>query len=122
MSTLPTLLVPEPVVSGDTWPGLSFTIKENGSPIDLTDAEVKIDLYFRKDRTMQFSSELIEEETDIKHITITDATEGKFQVDSIERLDLAPGQHVGDVQVTFSDNRRITYCKIKFNILADITE
>jgi len=110
---LPTLVIPDPVVTGDTFESFQIVLKENSTPINLTGASIRIHFKLRNKNTLQLSNG--------NGITITNPTQGTFVIDTINRLDLEPGLHLGDLEITFANNVRTTYCRIKLNVLADIT-
>jgi len=112
--SLGTLKIPDPAITGDTWPGLSITLTEDAVPIDLTGASIKAEFF--KDRILTLTLETG------SGITITNPLNGQFQFDVINRLNLQPGLHTGDLQVTFADTTRVTYFLIKLNVIADITD
>lgn len=111
---LPILNIPEPIVQGDTWPGLLFTLTEDGEPINLVNAEIKLQTFKNMRRTLNLS-------TSNAGISIVDAASGQFNLEEIQYLNLEPGQHIGDLQITLQDGRRTTYCKVLFNVTAEIT-
>ena len=112
--SVPALNIPDPAIAGDTWPGLSITLTEDGNPIDITGAEIKVAFYNNRTLTLTLDT--------TSGITITNAAAGQFQFDVINRLNLNPGLHIGDLQVTFADDTRQTYCSVRLTVIADITD
>jgi hypothetical protein len=115
---IPTLKLPinqtAPIVKGDTFNGVTLTIKKNTVAVNLTGASVK--LVFKDN--LQKTSATLEVGSGI---TITGALLGELQIDKISRLDWSAGTHVGDLQITDSNNDRMTYCKIQIEVSEDIT-
>ncbi len=104
-----------PIIRGDSWGGLNATISINLIPVDLTGASIRIHLYHNCGSKIELS-------TGGNGITITDAVNGVFQINSISRLDWKVGKHVGDVEVTYQNNNRITYMQLHINVTDDITK
>jgi hypothetical protein len=104
-----------PIIKGDTFNGVTLTIKKDTVAINLTGSSIK--LVF-KDNLQKTTATL--ENGD--GITITDAVNGELQIDKISRLDWVSGIHTGDLQITDSNNDRMTYCKIQIEVSDDITK
>lgn len=116
---LPTLHIPincnNTVVKGDTFSGVTFTLKKELVPINLTGCTARInflDEYHKNPKMLSTTSGL----------TIVDAVNGMIQIDKIYRLDWNKGSHVGDLEITFPNNERITYCKVCITVTEDITK
>jgi len=74
-----------PIIKGDTFNGVTLTIKKNTVAVNLTGASVKIqfkDVNRKVTATLEVGS----------GITITDATAGELQIDKITRLDWFAGK------------------------------
>lgn len=111
MASIPILQLPQPVVVGDTWPGMALTMKDDGVDVNLTDAEIIIELYLNGTKTIIFKTNA--ENVGEYPITITDASHGKFEIDGIDSLELAAGNHVGHLKMTYPDGDIVTYCQIQ---------
>lgn len=100
-------------LTGDTWPGITFTLSINDEPIDFTDCVVE--MAFRKNSVIGKLEWLLSSESD--DITIDDSS-----ITILPRLlTLSPGKYVYDLQVTFPDSTVRTYVKGSFQVLKDIT-
>jgi len=101
---------------GDTFDELQFTLSTSPStPIDLTGALIKCQ--FRKEKK---NGVLKKELTESDGITITDAINGVFRIDSFI-LDWTPGKYFYDIQFTFPDTTVVTYIDGSITILQDVT-
>lgn len=102
-----------PLVQGDTWPGVRMQVKVDGSPQDLNGYRVDVHLYQNMRKTKVFS-------TISGEITWLDQVNGQFQLEA-GTLNLTPGQHIGDIQITDAAGFKTTYAKIIFNITKEYT-
>jgi hypothetical protein len=116
---LPTLNIPisanNTVVKGDTFSGVTLTLKKGLTPIDLSSCTARINFLdeFQKNPKLLNTT---------AGLTIIDATNGVIQIDKIYRLDWNKGKHIGDLEITFPNNERITYCKVCIDVSEDITK
>lgn len=123
--SLPVLYLPindsSPIIKGDTLKSISFEIltgpTTNQTPIDLTGATIRIDFINSKLSNIHY---LLSSSTG--DITITDAVNGLFKINSINRLDWKAGVYIGDLEFTYSDTTRTTYCIIELTVTEDITK
>jgi hypothetical protein len=101
--------------AGDTFLGLNLTLKnENNLPIDITG-------YFFKLQIKSNSKGItIKELTSLSGISIVNATEGKFKIDSFINP-VVCGNHVYDLQVTYPNGNVDTYIRGLYSIVSDIT-
>lgn len=124
-SSLPVLYLPindsSPIIKGDTLKSISFEIltgpTNNQTPIDLTGATIRINFINTKFSNIHY---LLSSSTG--NITITDAVNGLFKINSINRLDWKSGTYIGDLEFTYSDTTRTTYCIIELTVTEDITK
>lgn len=124
-SSSPVLYLPindsSPIIKGDTLKSISFQIltgpTTNQTPIDLTGATIRIDFINSKLSNIHY---LLSSSTG--DITITDAVNGLFKINSINRLDWKSGVYIGDLEFTYSDTTRTTYCIIELTVTEDITK
>lgn len=124
-SSLPVLYLPindnSPIIKGDTLKSISFEIltgpTSSQTPIDLTGATIRIDFINSKFNNIHH---LLSSSTG--DITITDAVNGLFKINSINRLDWKSGTYIGDLEFTYSDTTRTTYCIIELTVTEDITK
>lgn len=124
-SSLPVLYLPindsSPIIKGDTLKSISFEIltgpTTNQTPIDLTGATIRIDFINSKLSNIHY---LLSSSTG--DITITDAVNGLFKINSINRLNWKAGVYIGDLEFTYSDTTRTTYCIIELTVTEDITK
>lgn len=123
--SLPVLYLPindsSPIIKGDTLKSISFEIltgpTTNQTPIDLTGATIRIDFINSKLSNTHY---LLSSSTG--DITITDAINGLFKINSINRLNWKAGVYIGDLEFTYSDTTRTTYCIIELTVTEDITK
>ena len=101
---------------GDTFDAITFTIKEDGTAVDLTGAAIKID--FRKDSISGSLQKVIYIGAGI---TIVNAVGGEFKIDSyINNWDAKTYYY--DAQITFSDGIVRTYFKGTLKVDQDTTK
>lgn len=99
---------------GDTIGARAFTITKTvddvTSPLNLTNAEIRVDFVFKEYRVSK---------TIDNGITVNDAANGQFQIDSFTLT------HVGiwdfDVEIKFPDETVKTWVKGSIKILSDVT-
>jgi len=82
-------------IKGSTHPGRTYAIKVNGTYIDITDAS--IDIWFRRNNV---TGKIIEEFEIGTGITVLDASNGKFQLDSFI-IDWNKGLYYYDIKITW---------------------
>ena len=102
---------------GDSFSGVTFTLKEGAekTPIDLTGASILSQ--FRKKEV----TGAIQETLSIgSGITVGDATGGVFSFDAFV-LDWDTGTFFYDIQITFPNGDVKTYVKGTLNVIQDIT-
>tara|TARA_R110000851_G_scaffold143538_1_gene282458 strand:- start:358 stop:711 length:354 start_codon:yes stop_codon:yes gene_type:complete len=102
---------------GDTFDGVTFTLKEGAdkTPINLTGATI-----LSQFRVKEVTG-IIQKSLSIgSGITVTDATGGVFKIDSFV-LDWNTGTFFYDIQITFSDGSVRTYVKGTLNVNQDVT-
>lgn len=100
---------------GDTWSGLDFELKVNGSPKNLTGAEIKIQ--FRRGLA---NGSVQKEISNGDGVTITDSVNGLFSIDPFV-VDFPVGSYRYDIQFTFSPTEIKTYVEGIFRVTEDIT-
>lgn len=124
-SSLPILYLPQnensPIMKGDTLKSISFEILTgptgSETPIDLTGASIRIDFINTKTSSNHYLLS-----TSNGGISITDAVNGLFKINSINRLDWKAGLYIGDLEITYADTTRTTYCIIELTVTEDITK
>ena len=104
--------------NGDTFDGVQFTVTKTidntTTPVDLTDCRIFSQI---KD-----SRGIVVRDMSIDNgITVTDAVNGVFQVDSFI-VDLGIGTFVYDIQTIFPDGTVKTYVKGAFGVVQDVTK
>lgn len=103
-----------PLTQGDTWLGAIFTVKQDGSGLNLTGATLNIDLYQGLRKTLSLS-------TLNGSITWNNQAAGVFTIQP-QVLNLGVGQHIGDLQITDANGIITTYCQIVLNITKEYTK
>ena len=102
---------------GDTWDGISsITINVNGTPINLTNAIVKME--FRQDLDAPVALTL---STTNNSIIVTNAAGGVISIPS-KKIEIPFAKYFYDLQVTYSTGVVKTYMSGIWEIVADITE
>lgn len=99
----------------DTFEGVEFILEENGSPIDLTGASIRMMLKL----TPQDDAALTVF-TPSDGLTITDAVNGIFQFDE-QVISVDAGEYFYDIEVTDSGGKVTTYVSGRWIICQDIT-
>ena len=102
---------------GDTFNGVTFTIKEgaNKTPIDLTGVSI-----LSQFRANEVTGAIQQSFSIGSGITLTDATGGVFSIDPFT-LDWNTGTFFYDIQITFPNGDVRTYVKGSLNVLQDVT-
>ena len=104
-------------IKGDTFPGVEFTFKLNGSVVDLSGATIEMNV-----RQLSKVGDLSDSfaNTSIGGITVTDAANGIFEFDE-QIIDIVALLHYYDIQVTLSNSKVYTPFEGTWNILQDCT-
>ena len=103
-------------IYGTTHPGVTYTIDLNGSPPDLTDASIKCQF-----RVKPTDSKVQKEFSVGSGITITDPTNGVFQIDAFD-IDITPGLYYYDILITFADDTKKVYIVGTFKVVQNVTQ
>lgn len=105
-----------PQYAGDTALFLEFKLTEDGSPMDLTGAEINMQV-----RNTQSNAVVLDLTSQSSAgIEITDATGGAFRVGGYATPD-QPGLHAYDIEVTFSGGEVRTFIKGFYPIHNQVT-
>lgn len=96
------------------WNGTTYTEVEGGSPIDLTGASFLCQL--RSQSLLDVALTL----SDGNGITVTDAANGVFRIDSMV-IDIPVRLYKYDIQITFPTGIVKTYISGTFNIVEDVS-
>jgi len=102
-------------IKGDTFNGLSFTIKnkDDDSPIDLTGVTIRMMLRdHNRDLKKTFSTG--------SGMTISNPAGGVFQIDE-QVIDIYAGKYNYDIEFTFPLGKIKTYISGKWEIIQDVT-
>ena len=91
-------------VKGNTFVGVEFNLQNNGTAIDITGATIAL---IAKIWDQEGADAVISLDT-TDGITITDATEGKFEVDE-QVIDVEARCYEYDIKVTFPDSTVRSY-------------
>ena len=122
---IPTLNVPGDTEGvtyrGDSWGGLDLQLREELTPGVWTDMNIagavfRLELYLKGALVGTLTNGV-----GGSGISIVNAAEGRFRLDPITRVPYPPGVLQGDLQITFSNNKRLTYCKVVWPIQEDAT-
>ena len=96
------------------WDGVEYTATEGGMPIDLTGAILLCQI--RSQSLLDVALSL----STGNGLTITDAVNGKFQIDSMI-IDIPVKVYKYDIQITFPTGIVKTYISGSFNITEDVS-
>lgn len=117
MSYQNTFNIPD-AVKGDTFVGIEFTLTVNAILSDLTGAVIKMQLKESNSSTalavLTFDNDLI------GGITIIDAENGVFQIDS-QVIDIPALCYFYDIQITYPNGDIKTYIRGRWTILPEVT-
>lgn len=103
---------------GDTFNGHTFEISQNGTPVDFTDADIKIQF-----RTTSQSNVVLEWSTGDGSITISGGDNNVINMASKEgsEMDIKAGTYKYDIQVVLPNGVTNTYVKGVMKIINDIS-
>ena len=102
-------------IKGDTFLEQPFVYKLNGVVIDLTGGAFRM-MIKRSPRSIDSTLTL----TDGSGITVTDAVNGAWKIDS-QIIDIQEGTYYYDVQFTYASGQVSTYLSGEFEVTQDIT-
>lgn len=102
-------------IKGDTFEGLNFTINVNGNPLDLTGAEIAMQL-----RNSNSQNSIADFNTTNFKIIITDAVAGKFRLIK-QIINILARTYNYDIEITMQNGDVFTYIKGTWTITQDIT-
>lgn len=112
---LPERIVINDHKQGDTFPGLEFIITRNSVVKDLTGSSIT--MTFLKGNSRSVSQVL----TLGAGLTLTDPTNGIFEMDSIAVVDWEAGEYFYDMEIIYSDNEVKTPVEGTWKIVIDKT-
>lgn len=104
-------------IKGDTFDEVAFQLKINDSAVNLTGAVIKMQLrkcYTDTNAALSLTS------VSSAGITITNASEGRFKINS-QIIDIEVYNYVYDIQITLSSGVVKTYVQGGFNITNEVT-
>jgi hypothetical protein len=105
-------------IKGDTFDGVEFTLILNGSPIDLTDTQIDMDI---RKKTMPKGSRLLRiSSLDGGMEILSPPASGVFNI-APQIIDIPEGTYVYDIQFSFPNNEVKTYIAGEWTITQDIT-
>ena len=99
----------------DTFEGVEFVLEENGSPVDLTGASIRMML-----KLTVGASPALTVSTPSSGLTITNASGGVFEFDE-QIISVDAGNYLYDIEVTDSGGDITTYVAGNWVICPDIT-
>jgi hypothetical protein len=102
------------VINNDTYPGVNFTVTVNTIALNLTDAEIRMQVRKTRDTAAVIDIAVG------TGITITDVASGKFRIDE-QIFSATPGNYQYDIEIILSSGEVKTYIKGSFTIIGDIT-
>ena len=105
------------VIKGDTFNGILFTIKVNSVALDLTDAEINMDL------RLALTGASVKRFTSVndEHITISATpSDGTFTFNN-QLINVPAENYKYDIEITFADDTVKTYIYGNWTIIQDVT-
>ena len=104
-------------VKNDTFSKVEFEYNDAvGDPIDLTDVTVKVQF-----RNNSRKGHVVKSVDTTAGVTMTDAANGRFEIDKFTPIDFAVGTYYYDVETTFPNGDIKTYVGGTFKVLQDVT-
>jgi hypothetical protein len=100
----------------DTFNEVPFQINFNSAPLDLTDAEICMQLRKVYDGEVFLTLSSVMD----AGITITDALAGEFKINE-QIISVKAGNYLYDIQITFADGTVKTWIEGVFTILNDVS-
>jgi len=97
-----------------TFSRVRFIYNLNGLPLDLTGASIEAKFRYKNN-----CGPVVKTITELDGITITDATEGLFQIDKFTPITFAPALYCFDIEITFPNGDVKTWVECSFNVLED---
>ena len=104
-------------IKGDTFDEVDFQLKINDAAVNLTGATIRMQL--RKNYS-DTSAALSLTSASSAGITITNASEGRFKINT-QIIDIPVYNYVYDIQITLSSGVVKTYVQGGFNITNEVT-
>ena len=101
---------------GDTFKAINFTLDEDGTPVDLTGASIRMMVKLNATDT-NFALEV---STSSGGMLITDAANGAFTFEE-QIIDIDAAKYVYDIEITDTNGNVNTYIKGSWHILQDVT-
>lgn len=100
------------LVQGDTYPWINLTLTDRatGQPLDLSDNQTAVRVYFRESGTSTILSTLTCEK-------VGGGSTGQVRFNFPgNTLDVPPGRYEGEVEVDFDGDKQTVYEVLKFNV------
>lgn len=102
-------------INGDTFSGVQFEVLVNAVALDLTDADITMQL-----KDSNIGAVKAEFSTTNAKLEITDGPAGKFAFKE-QIIDLCPKLYIYDIEILLPDGRKHTYIKGTWKIECDVT-
>ncbi len=113
------------IARGDGFPGAIFNLFDDGNPqqpIDLTDATARMQVRQNlTDRTLAPLLNLTTPETTPGGLVISDAANGRIEIQQIDVVDIPVGGYFYDIEITFPSGFVQTYIFGAWQILDEVT-
>lgn len=103
-------------VKGNTFRSVGFRVSENGDPVDLTGAALL--MQFKPSANADIYALQL---TDGLGMTITDPTDGKFEIDE-QVIDIPAGTYLWDIRITLASGFVFTWFRGSFRVYQNISE
>jgi hypothetical protein len=104
-------------IKNDTFESVEFEYNDNvGNPMDLTGVTVKVQF-----RNSSKKGHVVKSIDTTSGITMTDAVNGKFEIDKFTPVDFEVGNYYYDVETTFTNGDIKTYVGGTFKVIQDVT-
>lgn len=105
----------EPIFVGDTWDGFTFIYEEDGDPVNLTGATIRMTLVSDSGGSIALSSAT-------GGFTINAPLTGGFVCNPINRMAYPAGTYNGDLEITLADTTRYTPILVQMFLKDDTTK
>ena len=106
-------------ISGDTWNGITcITVKTSGTPVDLTNSKIKVQVRPEYDIASPVFCEFLSETGDI--VILTPSISGKLSI--IPKIvEIPPGIYQYDLSIEFPTGIKRTYLKGNWEIISNVS-
>jgi hypothetical protein len=101
-------------VDKETFPGVEFSVKRNGSPLNLTGASIELEVRQNYGSTPVLSFSIG------SGITVTNLTGGAFKINE-QTINCTPGRYIYDIEITLADATVHTWIQGEWTVVGTVT-